>query len=275
MDVVQNSNKVKRIDSTYTGDDVLSIIQEELMERILIYMEFKDLLSLTRTSKKLRDHVQIFCYHYVLSHSKMEKLNEFLNCGLLNPSESVIKKMITQCGKLSLQTSLYFFKCSKMCSHLIHRYSIIDAEFLPDGNQYIVRKSQTLGRNIVVGWMHFKNILPQIPPGTYQVSVNFRQYCAQPLNWFDAHLKVVDVNGDKTDPPLVDVVMKAEYWKKIQNNMFDNVLVIKNGENWNLIKFKPFTILSQTDLDFEWRYVNPSWNWGNVMCFDYVQIEEM
>ena len=48
-------------DSLYIGDDVLSAANEVLMENILMHLELKDLLVLSMTSKKMKEHVRKTC----------------------------------------------------------------------------------------------------------------------------------------------------------------------------------------------------------------------
>ena len=177
-----------------------------------------------------------------------------------------------------------------------HVYIGTDAEEFPHyGNPSYIRRQPypLLGRDIVrlktVCWLYFKKNLPQVPAGKYQVSLHFQ--LRADLSWpsvggsSTAQLTVFKENVDKSEPPLADVVMESEYWKKIKCDKFDIGLlggkanIIKSshsdgGEEWFFIKFKPFTILQDTNLAFEWKDIdNPYWKRG--MCWDYIQIEKV
>ena len=283
-------------DSTYCGDDILSTINDELMEKILANLELKDLVSLCKTSKKMKEHVQNFSLHYVLSYSRMDRLLEFINCEILNPSELMLKKRITQHEPVNLKTSVQYLKWVKLYGHMIRRYSITEAEEFPHyGNPSYIRRQPypLLGRDIVrlktVCWLYFKKNLPQVPAGKYQVSLHLQ--LRADLSWpsvggsSTAQLTVFKENVDKSEPPLADVVMESEYWRKIKCDKFDNGLlrgkanIIRSThsvgkEEWFFIKFKPFTILQDTNLAFEWKDIdNPYWKRG--MCWDYIQIEKV
>ena len=57
-------------------DDLFSILNEYTMENILIYLKLNDLISVSKTSKKLLEHVKSFALHYVFSYSRMTILYE-------------------------------------------------------------------------------------------------------------------------------------------------------------------------------------------------------
>ena len=283
-------------DSLYIGDDVLSAANEVLMENILMHLELKDLLVLSMTSKKMKEHVRLFALHYVLSYSRMEKLQMFLNCELLTTEEMALKRRVAQCGEPTLATSLYYLMCIKRYAN-IRRFSVTEAIDFPHyGNSnYIVKENcQLLGRDIVhlktVCWLHFKQILPQVTPGTYQVSVhfllgsNFRWPSGRTWggnhNKCSAELQVIDENGDKNDPPLVEVEIEPEYWSKIKNSSFENNVLrgnatVAKGDNaWRVIKLKPILIPKKTNLAFVWKDIHNPW-WKNDMYWDYVQIHQV
>ena len=81
--------------------------------------------------------------------------------------------------------------------------------------------------------------------------------------------------------------MEPEYWKQIKSDKFENGLLqghakvtktkhigTKNGTYWQLITFKPFIIMKQTDLAFIWKDIE-NLGWKQDMYWDYVQIEEV
>lgn len=296
MGSVQSKGEFNRCFDYYKGDDVLSTTNDVIMENILMHLDVKDLSSLCKTSKKMKEHVQSFALHYVLSYSRMQNLHKFLQCGLLNPTEKAESDRITQCGDPNVSTSLYFLKCIKLYGQNIRRYSITEAdEFTHYGNQnYIVREySQLLRRDVVylktVCWLYFKQSLPNVPAGKYHVSIHF--LLGETLHWPSgrlwggnnkrtAQLKVIDENGDKDDPPLVEVEMEPEYWAQIKANKFQNgllqgnAIVTENGNNWRLITFKKFRIEKPTNLAFIWKDIENPW-WKNGMYWDYVEIKEV
>ena len=59
------------------GNDIISTIDGILIENILLNLDIRDLLSLCQTSKTINEHVKSFALHYVLSHRRLETLNNF------------------------------------------------------------------------------------------------------------------------------------------------------------------------------------------------------
>ena len=295
----RDADKIKTTERP--GNDIISTIDGILIENILLNLDIRDLLSLCQTSKTINEHVKSFALHYVLSHRRLETLNNFLTHGLCNADDILIQIRIAKCGPPNLSNAIYYFKCiKKICP--VRRFSVTEAIDFPHyGNpQYIVREEAQIcnnrRRDVVhlrtVCWLHFKQVLSDVKPGTHQVSVHFR--LGDHMSWHSgrmwgnasgngkcpAVLQVVDEKDDELEPVLVEVNIEPEYWRKIKEDKFENGLlrgkanVSRSGEDWHLIKFKPFTITKQTNLAFVWKDVDNPW-WKDDMYWDYVEIREM
>ena len=108
LEVGGNKNKIHGLSMFQTGSnecdscvgyDILSTMNDDIMENIMIYLDSKDLLSLSETSSRIEERVQTYALHYVLSYSRMDKMNSFLNS---DPELSEIS-MIYKCLELYTQ----------------------------------------------------------------------------------------------------------------------------------------------------------------------------
>ena len=295
MGTTQSTTKINSDnDTNYSGNDVISTIDILLMENILQNLNVSDLVSLCKTSKTMKEQVQNFALHYVLSHSRMEALRCFFDNGLLSPGEEAFKVRIDECKDPHSSNALYLLRCIKKYAN-IRRFSVTEAiEFPHYGNpQYIVKeKSDLLNREVVhlktVCWLHFKQILPDIKAGTYEISVHFQM--GSDFSWPSgrtwggnnksaAQLLVTDENSHD-EPPLVQVDVEPEYWNQVEQNKFENRLLqgnaffTKSGKYWNLITMKNVIVEKQTNLAFVWKDIDNPW-WKHDMYWDYVQIKEV
>ena len=73
----KNADKIKT--TQRPGNDILSTMDGILIENILLNLDIRDLLSLCQTSKTIKEHVESFALHYVLSHRRLEALNNFFD----------------------------------------------------------------------------------------------------------------------------------------------------------------------------------------------------
>jgi hypothetical protein len=139
-----------------------------------------------------------------------------------------------------------------------------------------------------VCWLHFKQIIPDVPAGIYEISVHFS--LGYGFRWPSgrtwggnnksaAQLLVTDENSHD-ELPLVQVDIEPEYWSQIKQNKFENqllqgkALVTKSGDYWHLITMKNVLVEKQTNLAFVWKDTDNPW-WKEDMCWDYVQIKEV
>ena len=294
-----NQSTTKKIecdfsDASYTGNDVISAVDMVIMENILQNLTIWDLVSLCKTSKTMKEHVQNFALHYVLSHSRMKALRSFFDNGLLSPEEEALKIRAAECNEPHSSNALYLLKCMKQFAN-IRRFSVTKAIDFPHyGNpQYIVKEwSNLLKRDVVhlktVCWLHFKQIIPDVSTGIYEISVHFlmgsefrwpsgRQWGGS--NKKAAQLFVTDENRPD-ELPLVEVGVEPEYWSQIKQNKFENRLLQGNaffansGKHWHTVTLKNVLVEKETTLALVWKDINNPW-WKNDMYWDYVQIKEV
>ena len=104
----RDANEIKTTERP--GNDIISTIDGILIENILLNLDIPDLLSLCQTSKTINEHVKSFALHYVLSHRRLETLNNFLTHGLCNADDILIQIRIAKCGPPNLSNAIYYFK---------------------------------------------------------------------------------------------------------------------------------------------------------------------
>ena len=268
--------------------DILTHLSIELIEHVFSYLLIFDLLSIYESSKTLKLYVQTYCLHHVLCNSRLDKVWEFMNCKLLHSVEYRMKTRLIQYGIPTLQNSLFFLKCVRSYGHFIQRYSVMKAD-----------KCEFYG-NYLAG---FQKRLPNIPPGTYTVSVHFQLKQATPI-WHAlyrmdvkkyAYFRIMNDKVSSNNPIDINAKMKPNYFRRLESNKFDNTSFYGNAEllksnalfsncafshvcdlrfygTWYFIKFTPFTLTENTNLVFEWEDADRSCR-SFQMCWDYIQIE--
>ena len=268
--------------------DLLTQLSIEVIENIFSYLQILDLVSICQSSKTLRFHVQTYCLHYVVSNSRMDKVWEFMNCKLLHSVEDRMKTLLIKYGIPTLQNSLFFLKCVRSYGHFIQRYSVMKAD-----------KHEFYGTYLA----GFQKRLPNIPPGTYTVSVHFQLKQATPI-WHSlyrmdvkkyAYFRIMNDKVNNNNPIYINAKMKPNYFRRIEANKFDNnslngnaelvkstplfsnctfshVCELRNNGKWYFLKLMPFTLTENANLIFEWEDADRSCR-SFQMCWDYIQIE--
>ena len=253
-----------------TGDDedekydILSTLDEYVMENILRYLNFVDLLSLSKTSNAMLCKVQSFALHYVESHLRMERLDKFFSCRLLTYEERIIKNRIERESGPQLSTSLMVLKYLNQYGQFFDRASITTAWVANRKSQlykqrYIVRElCEPLGRDVLrlkqICGLRFEKQFNHIPAGNYQVSIHLHigvdlERSGRPRKYNNNCTSILTVMNmpswnltsilsgpmnygslQDDDDTLVSVNIEPHYWKLIQRNKFDNDLL--DGNAW-------------------------------------------
>ena len=140
------SNTIMEIQE-YNGVDHLSNLNPELLENVLAFLEVKDLVALSETCKILYQSVQNYTFHYIHSYSRLERLTDFLNCGILNLDEKPARPQFFQTIKngkvISPNMSLFIYHLvKKYTRNFFKRYSVTENVSFPhyssDGNSHYV-----------------------------------------------------------------------------------------------------------------------------------------
>lgn len=137
------------------NQDILSTLDEYVMENVLRCLNFVDLLSLSKTSTAMLCKVQSFALHYVESHLRMERLDKFFSCRLLTYEDRMIKNRVERENGPQLSTALMAFKYLNEYGQFFERSSITTAVVANRRSQfqkqrYIVRElCEPLGRDVL------------------------------------------------------------------------------------------------------------------------------
>ena len=303
-------NKRKEGENEDDGN-LISTLNDHVMESILDYLSYKDLISLSETSKTMLFRVQTFALHYVSSHLRMKTVNNFFARHLLTSEEMMIRKRFARDKGPKIRTSLVAFRYLKHYGNFIERSSITTAVVVNRRNQfqkqrYIIRElSEPLGRDVLrlkqICGLHFKKRFCNVPAGRYQISIHIQirgnlDRPGRPRRWNNnctTILTATDEYSSNDDRHLAQAAIEPQYWKKIQKNKFDNELLggnarvekdensLPEANNWFYVALKPFNLKNVTNnLIFEWTDMETtawkdSGRWKEGMCWDFVQIKEL
>ena len=286
----------------YTGEDFMSNLNNDSLHNVLSYLNIKDLVALSRTSKTLKQNVQQYCLHYIQSYSRLEKLQQFSKCDYLTIKENLDKEKITKIlneDEVTLKSSMKLFKFVQQYAHnYFRRFGIVDAESFPHlGNPaYIIREHYPpLGRNVVrlitVCWLHFYKILPEIPPGKYRISLHFE--VMDELNWpdyarnnqNDTILQICGndyIDHNRAGHIFEEISFHPKHWDQIRKNQFNEIHQHLNGKgfvhkshgNWFFVEFRPIEISKETNLHFVWKDIDNPW-WKGGMRWDFIEVKSV
>ena len=284
-------------------------LNDDVMEIILKYLSYNDLLSLSRTASEMLQRVQTYALHYVSSNLRIETLDMILNSPLLTFEEIMFRNCLIRDHGPKKSTSLLALKYIKQYGKLLKRSSITTAIVVDRRSQfqkqrYIIReKYPPLERDVLrlkqICGLHFEKWFNKVPIGQYQISIHFQlggdlRRHSRPRRWNNncKTLLSVDAENEINNPrKLCRVSIEPHFWKQIQNDTFDNNSLGGNGyvvreddcfstqtKNWFFLILKPFTISKETSLIFKWSDVETTeWKdsglWKEEMCWDFVQIQ--
>ena len=128
----------------YFGVDRLSNLNPDLLENILAFLDVRDLVALSKTSKILYQIVQNYAFHYIHSYSRLERLTDFLNCGILNLNEKPARPQFFQNikdGKVTSPTmSLFiYYLVKKYTRNFFKRFTVTENINFPHyGNDHYI-----------------------------------------------------------------------------------------------------------------------------------------
>ena len=302
--------KLKRSDEI---PDNFSTLDEYVIENILKYLSYPDLLSLSKCSRAICCKVQQFALHYVESHLRKEMLGTFFENGLLTYEERINKNRLNRDNGPKLLTALISYKYFKEYGKFLERSSITTAVVANRRSQfqkqrYIVRElCEPLGRDVLrlkqICGLHFPKQFVNVPAGNYQVSIHLQisidlERSGRPRRWNNnCTVNLAVIHDDKyceesEHDILASVTIEPQYWKLIQKDKMDNKMFGGNASiakeesifptqtsDWFFIKLKPFNLENNNNnLVFTWtEKESTSWKnsgrWKEGMCWDFVQIQ--
>jgi len=278
--------------------DYFSTLDEYVVENILKFLTYLDLLSLSKCSRNLLCKVQHFALHYVESHLRMEKLDKFLKSDLMTNEERIIKNRLIRDNGPQLSTSLMAFKYFNEYGQYFARSSITTAVVANRRSQfqkqrYIVRElCEPLGRDVLrlkqICGLHFQKQFSNVPAGQYQVSIHLQitvdlERSGRPRRWNNnctVNLAVIHDDEPLSDrQPLASVNIEPQIWKIIQKDKFRNNFLNGNASitkeenhlnlspyrtsDWFYVKLKPFELEhDNNNLSFVWTE-KESTSWKN------------
>ena len=295
--------------------DKFSTLDEYVIENILKFLSYSDLLSLSKCSRTILCKVQHFALHYVESHLRKEMLGTFFKNGLLTYEERITKNRLNRDNGPQLLTALISYKYFKEFGKFLERSSITTAIVANRRSQfqkqrYIVRElCEPLGRDVLrlkqICGLHFQKQFVNVPAGNYQVSIHLHisidlERSGRPRRWnnnctVDLAVMHDDKYCDKSEYDLLaSTTIEPHYWKLIQKDKMNNKLFGGNASiakeesifptqtsDWFFIKLKPFHLENDNNnLIFTWtEKESTSWKnsgrWKEGMCWDFVQIQGM
>ena len=292
--------------------DIFLTLDEYVVDNIFRFLNYSDLISLSKTSKALLFKVQQFALHHVESHLRMEKLDKFFTSGILTYEERIIKNRLNRDNGPQLSTALMAFKYLDEYGQYFERASITTAVVVNRRNQfqkqrYIVRElCEPLGRDVLrvkqICGLHFQKEFDDVPPGIYQVSLHLQikvdlERSGRPRRWNNnctviISVRLQDENSDSSVVTLANAAIEPHYWKLIQKDKFNNDLLDGNAtitkeenifpfqtNDWFYIKLTPFRLKNKSNnLIFVWTEIESndwknSGRWKEGMCWDFVQIQ--
>ena len=302
-------NKRKDGENMNDYEDIISTLNDHVMESILGYLSYMDLISLSQTSKTMLFRIQTFALHYVSSHLRMNTVNNFFARQILTTEEMIIRNQFARDKGPQALTSLVAFKYLKHYGNFIERSSITTAIVVNRRNQfqkqrYIVRElCEPLGRDVLrlkqVCGLHFKKRFCNVPAGRYQISIHIQirgnlDRPGRPRRWNNNCTTILSASDEWAPRLLGQAAIEPHYWKKIQKNKFDNEFLggsarvekepnslTLEANNWFYVVLKPFNLENvSNNLIFEWTDMETtawkdSGRWKEGMCWDFVQIKEL
>ena len=255
--------KEKYLYKTNECEDLFSRLNEYVLESVFMYLRLNDLISLSFTSKTMFENVKSFALHYILSHSRIDILNQCLNMRekmnlLIWEEKMFMTRLRSNNGTPSIDMSISALKYINFMGHFVIRCPITTASVVNKRSQY--RKQRfigmetysPLGRDVLrlkqPCGISFMKRFHRVSSGRYVISVHVLlrpdlDCFAKAIQLKNNYVTQLTVKGEHVDEKgiklkilpkepfvLAQINLQPRLWQQISRGNFANELL--EGNAW-------------------------------------------